>query len=148
MPTFIMLTTVTHEAAAVPGVLAELGNRVSERLRAECPQVRWLASYAVLGPHDYVDIFEAPDTETAARAALIVRGAGHAQTQVWPAIPWDRFREMIATMERPREAIEEGMALEEPAEGAMNDTAPVAEASQESLPAHDAPSGAAAGEGA
>ncbi|HEY8448043.1 MAG TPA: GYD domain-containing protein [Thermomicrobiales bacterium] len=132
MPTFIMLTSVTHEATAVPGALAELGNRVSERLKAECPEARWLASYAVLGPYDYVDIFEAPDSETAARAALIVRSAGHAQTQVWSAIPWERFREMIATMERPREAFETGLAPETIAEGATEEVLPSSEASQES----------------
>jgi uncharacterized protein with GYD domain len=83
----MMLTRFSPEAAPTPGHLAVLGDRVAERLKAECPEVRWLASYAVLGPHDYVDFFEAPDTETAARAALIVRAVGRATTEVWAAVP-------------------------------------------------------------
>jgi uncharacterized protein with GYD domain len=87
MATSVRLTRVSPEAAPTPGHLAVLGDRVAERLKAECPEVRWLASYAVLGPHDYVDFFEAPDTETAARAALIVRAVGRATTEVWAAVP-------------------------------------------------------------
>ena len=58
MGTYVMLTPVSLEAAADPRQLAALGDRVAERLKAECPEVHWLASYAVLGPHDYVDVFE------------------------------------------------------------------------------------------
>ena len=118
MATYVMLTRVSPEAAADPGQLAALGDLVAERLKAECPEVRWLASYAVLGPHDYVDIFEAPDTEAAARAALIVRSVGRATTEVWSAVPWDRFRDLARAAE--------GNAI-------------VTEASKESFPASDAP---------
>ena len=118
MATYVMLTRVSPEAVADPGQLAALGDLVAERLKAECPEVRWLASYAVLGPHDYVDIFEAPDTEAAARAALIVRSVGRATTEVWSAVPWDRFRDLVRAAE--------GNAI-------------VTEASQESFPASDAP---------
>jgi len=37
------------------------------------------------------DIFEAPDSETATKVALIVRSFGHATTETWIATPWDRF---------------------------------------------------------
>lgn len=35
---------------------------VSEPVRTDRPQVRWLANYAILEPYDYVDLFKAPDT--------------------------------------------------------------------------------------
>jgi uncharacterized protein with GYD domain len=118
MATYVMLTRVSPEVAPTPGHLAALGDRVAERLKVECPEVRWLASYAVLGPHDYVDVFEAPDTEAAARAALIVRAVGRATTEVWAAVPWVRFRDLARAAEA---------------------NAIVTEASQESFPASDAP---------
>jgi uncharacterized protein with GYD domain len=74
MATSVMLTRVSPAAAADPGQWVALGDRVAARLKVACPEVRWRASYAVLGPHDYVDVFEAPDTETAARAVRIDLG--------------------------------------------------------------------------
>jgi uncharacterized protein with GYD domain len=49
----------------------------------------------VLGPYDYLDIFEAPDNEAAAKVAVVVRSFGHATTETWPATPWERFRKII-----------------------------------------------------
>jgi uncharacterized protein with GYD domain len=98
MATYIMLTRVTPEAVKDPESLEDLGKRVTEKLNNQCPDVKWVASYSVLGPYDYVDIFEAPDNETAARVAVIVRSFGHATTETWPATTWERFRAIVSTM--------------------------------------------------
>jgi GYD domain len=58
-------------------------------------QVKWLANYAVLGPYDYLDIFEAPDIEAAMKISAIVRTLGHARTEVWAATEWKRFKEIV-----------------------------------------------------
>jgi uncharacterized protein with GYD domain len=57
--------------------------------------VRWLANYAILGPYDYLDIFEAPSELEAAKAIMIIRSFGRAQTETWTALPWERFRGLI-----------------------------------------------------
>jgi len=91
MATYIMLTKLSPEALTRPGSVADLNQKVEERIRQECPAVKWLGNYAILGPYDYLDIFEAPDADAATRVALLVRSFGHATTETWVATPWDRF---------------------------------------------------------
>ena len=95
MATYVMLTRLSPDTVTSPAAIAELGRRVAEELETACPEARWLASYAVLGPYDYVDVFEAPDNEAAAKVAVVIRSFGHATTEVWPATPWDRFVEIV-----------------------------------------------------
>ncbi len=78
-----------------PSSIKELGQRAIEKLDAECPEVKWLSSYATLGPYDDLDLFEAPDNDTAAKVAIIVRSFGHATTEIWPATPWKRFLDVV-----------------------------------------------------
>ncbi len=91
MATFAMLTRLSPEALTRPDSVAELNKKVESRIKQECPGVRWLANYSVLGPCDYLDIFEAEDSDVATKVALLVRSFGHATTETWVAMPWDRF---------------------------------------------------------
>jgi uncharacterized protein with GYD domain len=91
MPTYVMLTRLTPESGRSPAELKRLAKAVSDHVRKECPQVKWVANYAILGPYDYLDIFEAPDEITAAQVVMITRSYGHVQTETWTAMPWERF---------------------------------------------------------
>lgn len=91
MAIYVMLTRLSPEALARPESVAELNRQVEDRIKQQCPSVKWLANYAVSGPCDYLDILEAPDTDTATKVALLVRSLGHATTETWIATPWDRF---------------------------------------------------------
>jgi uncharacterized protein with GYD domain len=83
--------------ARSPESLEQLERAAMDQVRKECPEVDWHASYAVLGPCDYLDIFEAPDNEAAMRVSALIRTFGHAQTEVWGATEWSRFREVMRT---------------------------------------------------
>ena len=96
MVTYVVLTRLTPESVKAPTDLARLERAVSERIRKECPQVKWLANYAILGPCDYLDLFEAPDESVAAKVVMLIRSFGHAQTETWTAVPWERFKSLIA----------------------------------------------------
>ena len=96
MATYVMLTRLSPDAVTKPDSIKELGRRVIEKLDAECPEAKWLSSYATLGPYDYLDLFEAPDNETATRVSVVVRSFGHATTEIWPATPWDRFLDVVS----------------------------------------------------
>lgn len=102
MQTFIMLTRLAHGGLRRPGALERLEKQVMEHIEKAGDgngiKVEWIASYAVLGPYDYVDVFRAPDIETAMKISTIIRTTGHAHTEVWGATEWDRFKELASSL--------------------------------------------------
>lgn len=98
MTKFIMATRLAPGALKSPETLEQLERDAMKRVRAECPNVQWDASFAVLGPYDYLDIFEANDIETATKVSTLIRTFGHAHTEVWPATEWGRFKAMLHEM--------------------------------------------------
>jgi uncharacterized protein with GYD domain len=95
MSDFVMLTRLAPAALESPRTLEELEKRVMERIRSECPRVEWVHNFAVLGPYDYLDVFRAPDLDTAFKVATIVRSFGHAHTEVWGATEWAAYKGLI-----------------------------------------------------
>jgi uncharacterized protein with GYD domain len=100
MLTFIMLTRVSPDVARSPQTLQELEQRAMEHIRADCPDVKWLNSYALLGPYDYMDIFEAPDFETVAKVSTLIRTYGRAHSEVWAATEWSTYKKMLQGLPR------------------------------------------------
>ena len=98
MPTFVMLTRVNPEVLPNAQSLEELEHRAAESIRTQCPKVKWISNYAVLGPYDYVDIFEAPDNDTAAKVSTLIRVSGHAHSEVGPSTEWAKFKTMVHAM--------------------------------------------------
>jgi uncharacterized protein with GYD domain len=58
--------------------------------------VEWIAHYAVLGPYDFVDIYRAPDNETAHKISLISRSAGALTAESWQVLEYDRYLKLLA----------------------------------------------------
>lgn len=102
MATFVMTTKLSHEALASPDAFDELSAVVNARVRQECPSVQWWRSFVLLGPVDYLDIFSAPDIETATKVAALIRSFGHATTQIWPAVEAEAFKEIVRGIASPR----------------------------------------------
>lgn len=99
MQTFIMLTRLMPNAVRSPRALEDLERKVAEHVRTACPQVECVGSYAVFGPYDYMDIFRAPDLETASKVSAEVRTYGHAHTETWPALEWGHFKEVVRSLD-------------------------------------------------
>ncbi|NIR30486.1 MAG: GYD domain-containing protein [Gammaproteobacteria bacterium] len=95
MPTFVMLTRLEPSALRSPRSLEKLEGEVVERIQSECPEVEWVGNYATLGPYDYLDVFRAPDVETATKVSAIIRTFGHAHAEIWATTEWQRFKEIV-----------------------------------------------------
>ena len=91
MATFAMLSRLSPEAFRDPKDFKKLADDVSARIKKECPEIKWLHSFAALGRFDIVDIVEAPDVKQIEKAAMIIRAYGHATTETLLATPWKDF---------------------------------------------------------
>lgn len=103
MDTYIMLTRLSAEKLASPKAVESLERDVIHQVRDQCPEVKWLHSYAVLGPYEFLDIFEAPDLDSANKVSTLLRISGHSHVEVWPAIDWDRYKRLLRTISETRD---------------------------------------------
>ncbi len=94
MTTFVLLSKVSLRSPGEVKTMGETDREFERRLAEECPQVRRIASYALLGSYDFLHIFEAPDARTATKVALLAQTFGAGSTQTLTAIPFDEFREI------------------------------------------------------
>jgi uncharacterized protein with GYD domain len=94
MRTFVLMTRLAPEVGARVKDRAELGRTWLNEVREKCPEVKFIAHYGLLGPYDFLDIYEAPDEETAAKVSMISRAKGALQAESWTAIPYKRLLEL------------------------------------------------------
>jgi len=73
---------------------ARIGRDWFDQVKKKCPEVKFIAHYALLGQYDFLDIYEAPDEETAMKVSIISQSNGAFQAQSLPAIPYKKFLEL------------------------------------------------------
>ena len=98
MQTFIMLTRLEPGAMRSSQSLEDLERKAMDGVRKSCSDVKWLGSYAVVGPYDYVDIFQTPNIDTASKVSALVRTHGHTRTEIWAATEWAHFKEVVRSL--------------------------------------------------
>ena len=94
MQTFILMTKLSPEVSREMKNRAHIGRAWLEKVKKKCPKVKFIAHYALLGRYDFLDIFEAPDAETAAKVSMISLANGAFQAESWTAIQYKRFVEL------------------------------------------------------
>ncbi|MEO0225371.1 MAG: GYD domain-containing protein [candidate division WOR-3 bacterium] len=94
MATYILMTKLSTEVTKKIKERARLGREWLKHIRKKCPEVKFLCHYALLGPYDFLDIYEAPNEEVAARVSMISLAYGATQAESWTAIPYKRFVEL------------------------------------------------------
>jgi uncharacterized protein with GYD domain len=95
MATFVLLSKVSSEGVRHVQSLVEMDREFEAQLKRQCPNVKRMASYALLGAYDFLHIFEATDAREAAKVALIANSFGVASTQTLTAIPFSEFKEIV-----------------------------------------------------
>ncbi len=99
MPLFVLMTRLAPEAVHDAEGRRAMGKAWIDRVHTVCPDVKFHAHYALLGRYDFMDVYEAPDVETAHQVALISRASGALSAESWPAVPYDDFLELLAKVQ-------------------------------------------------
>ena len=94
MPTYVLMTKLSPEVSRRVRDRAKLGRAWLDQVKKKCPEVKFVAHYALLGAYDFLDVYEAPDAETAAKVSMISQDNGAFQAESWTAIPYRRFVEL------------------------------------------------------
>ena len=89
--TFILLTKLTPEVSKQIKNRAILGRIWLDQVKEKCSNVKFIEHYALLGPYDFLDIYEAPDEKTAAKVSMISLSNGAFEAQSLTAIPYKEF---------------------------------------------------------
>lgn len=100
METFVLMTKMSPELARDPRGRKKAGREWLRLVNEKCPGVRWIAHYALLGRYDFMDLYEAPDVETAHKVSALSREGGAAEAESWPALPYDRYLGLVEDLER------------------------------------------------
>ena len=99
MPTFVLLTKLSPETTTRLDSKEEMGRTWYGKIKQACPGVRWLHHFAILGPYDFMDIYEAESEEEAAKVSMITLANGAAEAVNWTLIPYKRYLSIINDLE-------------------------------------------------
>jgi uncharacterized protein with GYD domain len=91
MQTYILLTKLSPEVSRKMKERMQIGHLWLDQVKEKCPEVKFLSHYAILGQYDFLDIYEAPDSETAAKVSIISQANGASAAESLIAIPYKRF---------------------------------------------------------
>lgn len=99
MPTFILMTRHSPKSLHDARSRKQMGKEWMQKVRRSCPEVKWITHYAILGPYDFMDIYEAPSVEIAHKVSLISRAEGALEAESWQAMQYDKFLKVLNEIE-------------------------------------------------
>jgi uncharacterized protein with GYD domain len=100
MPTYVLMSRLSPDVIEDPRGRKVVGKEWIKRVSQVCPEVKWIAHYALLGPYDFMDIYEAPGDEVAHKVSLLSRSTGATTAESWPAIAYERFINLATEVEQ------------------------------------------------
>ena len=109
MKQYMMLTRPDPEQSRAES-LKYLENEVDLHF----PEVEWLGNFAVQGPYSYLDLFEAPNDEIAAKVAIMAADVNCGSIECWPVVDREAFEAKNGQAEpacSPQELVEEAECM-------------------------------------
>lgn len=100
MPTYVLVTKLSPTALKDPRGRRRAGHEWKAKVEKLVPGIQWKAHYALLGPYDFMDVYEAPDDAAAMRVSLLSRELGAASAESWPAMAYDSFLPLAEQVEK------------------------------------------------
>lgn len=88
---YVILSRFAPDAFDDPKDFTKLAEKVSSKIKAECPAIRWQHSFATMGRFDVVDIVESDEIKQVEKAVMIIRAFGRSTTETLVATPWNEF---------------------------------------------------------
>jgi len=102
MPMYVLATRLSHDllmkqrkevqSGEVPG------KKWLDAVKEKIPEVKFHAHYFVLGPYDFLDIFEAPNEEIAAKVSLITQTMGATLAQTWTIMNYSDYKKLLSEL--------------------------------------------------
>ncbi|MBU1702558.1 MAG: GYD domain-containing protein [Candidatus Eisenbacteria bacterium] len=100
MPRFILMTCLSAESLVDAKARKAMGKDWIKKVKEKCPDVKWVSHYALLGAYDFMDIYDAPDAETAHKVSLISLTEGAVSAESWQALPYDEFLDILDEVQK------------------------------------------------
>jgi uncharacterized protein with GYD domain len=100
MPTYVLMTKLSPTALKDARGRRKAGQEWKAKVEKLVPGIRWTAHYALLGPYDFMDVYEAPDDGAAMRVSLLTRELGAASAESWPAMAYESFLPLAEQVEK------------------------------------------------
>jgi uncharacterized protein with GYD domain len=100
MPTYVLMTKLSPTAMKDPRGRRRAGQDWKAKVQRLVPGIEWKSHYALLGPYDFMDVYEAPDDAAAMRVSLLSRELGAQSAESWPAMSYDSFLTLAEQVEK------------------------------------------------
>ncbi len=95
MAIYVLLTKLSPSTMTDGQTREQIGREWFDTVKQKCPEVKWIEHYALLGQYDFMDIYEAPNENTAVKVAMITMSKGAVKAESMPAIPYKKYLEII-----------------------------------------------------
>ena len=97
MPIYILATKLQYPKLVKNR--KEHGEKFLKLVKEKVQNIKWIAHYAILGPYDFIDIFEADNEHEAAKVSLLSRTVGADSAESWTAIKYTEFLKLVEDLE-------------------------------------------------
>ncbi|RMH71097.1 MAG: GYD domain-containing protein [Gemmatimonadetes bacterium] len=91
MAIYMLLTKLSPESMSDLSKVEKNAHCWKSAVEKKCPKVKFLSHYFVLGPYDFVSLYEAPDEKTAAKVSMISMSLGAQKAESWTLIPYPDY---------------------------------------------------------